>query len=176
MKRSNKVWLIVLSAAIVVFLAWVSFLLINRLLRAERELKETRFRVYQERKENQLLQNELKGTKEQLQGAQEELLKVKTELENTQNELNIVNEKLSGVEKENQALIGEKNRLEAKLHSLKELKEAIRQVKLEDYQQKVEQQKEIDAQGLAGGNRGFLIKDGQSQYRPSIKIEVKPAN
>jgi chromosome segregation ATPase len=166
----------VLLVVVLLFCAWVYFLLINRLVRAEKELKETKVRVCQELKEKQLLQNNLNEASEQLQGAQEELLKVKTELENTQNELNIVNEKLSGVEKENQALLEEKNRLEAKLHSLKELKEAIRQVKLEDFQQKVEQQKEIDAQGVAGGNRGFLIKDGQSQYRPSIKIEVKPAN
>jgi chromosome segregation ATPase len=176
MKRSNRIWLIVLLGIVVILGVWLYFSLINSLSMARMELKESRAQAYKETKERQLLQEELKVTKEQLQRNTEELQKIITELENTQKELNIVNEKFSGAEKENQALIEEKNRLEAKLHSLKDLKEAIRQVKVEIHEQKVKRQREIDAEGLTGGNRGFLLKDGQSQYRPSIKIEVNPAN
>lgn len=75
----------------------------------------------------------------------------------------------------------EKEAIEAKLHSLAELRKSIHQVKIEMHQQRVqeylarkERQKKIDAQRLANGNRGFLIKERISTFKPKVKIEVNP--
>ncbi|MBU1090826.1 MAG: hypothetical protein KKC42_03165 [Candidatus Omnitrophica bacterium] len=77
--------------------------------------------------------------------------------------------------------VQEREKFEARFNSLKELKKAIRQVKIRIRQEKEEKarvekerQKEIDALELALGNRGFLRKEGKTTYRPTIKIEVRP--
>ena len=175
MKQSVKILLIALAGVALILNVVVYFLLVDKFIRTKNELVESRAQLSQEQYEKQLLQIELGKTKEQLQ-------KVEAELESTQRELNIVNKKLTGIEKDNLALREEKERLEAKLHSLVELKKAIRQVKLEYHQQKVQeylarrkQQEEIDARELAQGNRGFLVKDGCSIYQPKVIIEVRPA-
>jgi len=174
MKRSVRVWLIILAAVVIIFDIKIYFSLASKLVRTHRELEETQTRLGQEQKEKQQLQGELKTTREQLQ-------KIKAELKGTQRELKIVNTKLSGAEKNNLLLMEEKERLEARLNSLKELKKAIKEVKVEYRQQKAQQyitkkehQKEIDAQKLTQGNRGFLIKDGQLLSLPKVKIEVNP--
>jgi hypothetical protein len=84
---------------------------------------------------------------------------------------------------DNAELLSDKKGLEAKLHSLKELKKAIREVKIDMRSEKQEQllakkqmQKEIDNDELLRGNRGILLKDGKSTYRPVIRIEVRPAD
>jgi len=120
------------------------------------------------------MQKELSSTKDELD-------KVKTELENTQKQLNEVNKKFAVAEGNNAKLTEEKKALEARLHSLKELKQAIRQVKQEMWQERYQQllakkemQKQIDAYKLAKGNRGFLLKDSKPTYKPTVKIEVRP--
>jgi chromosome segregation ATPase len=174
MKRSFKVWLIILAAVVVIFDIRAYFLLTSKLVRTNRELEETQTRLGQEQKEKQQIQEELEATRGQLK-------KVKAELKGTQRELKIVNNKLSGAEKNNLLLVEEKERLEAKLGSLKELKKAIKEVKVEYRKQafqqhiaKKEHQKEADAQKLTQGNHGFLIKNGQLLYPPKVKIEVSP--
>lgn len=176
MKRSTKIWLIILLVIVVAFDVQEYFLLINKFVKTSQELEESIVQLNQEQKENHLLQGELRLIRQQLQ-------KMKTELKGTRRELNSVNNKLSGLEKNNLVLQEEKERLEARLHSLKELKKAFRQIKLERHQENVQQllvkkqhQKEIDAQRLTQGNCGYLIKDGHILYPPKVKIEVSPAN
>lgn len=178
MKSSVKVWLIVLLVVLavgVIFVSWRYFWAVNKLVKTETELEQSRLQLFKELQEKQQLQNELKETRGQLH-------EIKIELENTKKELTLVNTRLLGVEKYSKELLQKKQRLEEKLHSLKELKGAIRQVKLDNQQQKVQQylinkrhQEAIDAQKLAQGNRGFLIKDGRTLFKPKIKIEVKAA-
>jgi septal ring factor EnvC (AmiA/AmiB activator) len=175
MKRSTRVWLIILAVVVIIFDVGTYFLLTSKLVKANRELGETKVQLIQEQNEKQLLQGDLVTTKQQLQ-------RVKAELKGTRRELNSVNNKLSGLAKNNLALLEEKEKLEVRLHSLEELKKAIKQVKLEHHRERVQEslikkqhQKEIDAQKLTQGNCGYLIKNGQSLYPPKVKIEVSPA-
>jgi chromosome segregation ATPase len=174
MKRSVRIGLIILLVIVVIFDVREYFLLINKFIKTSQELEETIVQLGLEQKARHLLQGELKATRQQLQ-------KVKAELKGTHRELNNLNNRLSGLEKNNLALLEEKERLEAKLHSLKELKKAIRQIRLEHHQERVQQslvkkqyQKEIDTQRLTQGNCGYLFKDGHSLYQPKVKIEVNP--
>ncbi|MFA5156776.1 MAG: hypothetical protein WC532_05225 [Candidatus Omnitrophota bacterium] len=169
MKRSTKILLIILIVALAAFVARAYVLLAARLVENNIEMQENRAQLKQEQEARQLLELELKATQEQLQ-------KVIAELKT-------VSDKLSSAEKNNQALLQEKKELEAKLHSLKELKKAIRQTKAEyrqekaqQYRAKKEKQKEIDAQRLAQGNRGFLVRDGQPTHQPKVKIAVEPTS
>ncbi len=144
-----------------------------------------------------LMFKDWKLTKEQLTGVQIQYYRIAQELTDYQNQINTLNQKITALEGNNNKLSKEKQDLEqklvdlekekqlieTKLHSLKELKQAIRQVKIEMHEQEIEQylvrkaqQEELDAQELAMGNRGFIIKGYQSTYKPKIRIEVKPVN
>lgn len=155
-----------------------------------KDLEQTRGQLSRERKQKEELQEELSQT-------QDQLIMVQAELEKTKNELSIVSQKLALAEEDNGKLLQakkeledkitllaqEKQILEARLHSLKELKAAIRQVRLEIRQEQIKkylarkkQQEEIDALKLARGNRGYLTKEGKSLYQSKLDIEVIPAN
>ncbi len=142
----------------------------------------------QKRLDIESLQAELKlehvlkaAMQKEFSSTKDELDKVKTELDNTQKQLNEVNSKLAASESNNAELIEEKKALEARLHSLKELRQAVGEIKQEMWQEryrqilvKKEMQKQIDAYKLAEGNRGFLLKDSKPTYKPAVKIEVRP--
>lgn len=144
-----------------------------------------------------LMFQEWKHTQEQLVSLEIQYCKTAQDLADSRAQIGVLNQKISTLEVNNIQLSKEKQDLEqkvtnletekqvieAKLHSLKDLKQAIRQVKIEMHEQGVQEylarkayQKEMDAQELALGNRGFFIKDGQSTSKTTIKIEVKPAN
>jgi len=69
----------------------------------------------------------------------------------------------------------EKDTLQAKLSSLAELKKAIRELKTKMRTVRPETQERLLAQADTEGNRGFIIKDGQSTHPTRVKIEVNPA-
>lgn len=144
-----------------------------------------------------LMFKEWKYAQEELASLQILYYKTTQELAESHTQINALNEKITFLKSDNEQLNKakqdlearvdnlekEKQAIEAKFHSLRELKGAIRQLKLEMRDQKIqqylvmkEQQKELDAQELAMGNRGFLVKSGQSTYKPVIRIEVKPGN
>jgi chromosome segregation ATPase len=157
----------------------------NELSGVKNELSQEQYEVTRQR----LAKEGLRREKDRLQGeltvAQQELQKIQTELDQTKQKLDEVNLKLTGVESANAQLLQEKQVLEEKLHSLKELKIALREARYEEYRKKLQQylerkklQEELDALKLAQGNRGFLLRDGQPQsqnYQGGIKIEVRPA-
>ena len=114
---------------------------------------------------------------------QNDLLLTKGELNKTKQELDAIQKKLAASEAENSKLVSEKKALEARFHSLKELKKAIRQVKIEMRDERRQQslakrqlQKEVNVTNLIMGNRGLLCKDGKSTYKPTVKIEVHQAD
>jgi len=91
----------------------------------------------------------------------------------TQKDLEDVNAKFSVLKAENRALIDSRKRIYAenekfklKLSSILELKKAIRELK---------SRKHKDPSLEIEGNRGFLIKDGQSTALEKVRIEVIPA-
>lgn len=90
----------------------------------------------------------------------------------TKDELEDISAKFAVLKAENRALIDshkrsylENEQLKLKLNSVIELKKAIRELRA----------KKLKVPGLeAGGNQGFLIRDGRSTLE-KIKIEVVPA-
>lgn len=70
-------------------------------------------------------------------------------------------------------LVKEKENLQARFSSLSELKKVIRYLKDNPSAQKefVEQ----DFSSSSAGNAGFLMKQGETTYRPSINVQVLPA-
>jgi len=73
--------------------------------------------------------------------------------------------------------------VEARIHSLSELKKAIRQVKIEirgdrikQRKEQIRQQEEMDKLETARGNRGFFTKNGEYFYKPKVNVDVRPAN
>ena len=190
MNSKVKVTLIILAAAAVIFGIVRYVTLFGELKETRGRLKENQIHLAQVIKEKEDLQDELDVT-------QGQLATVKENLEKTQNELNIVNQKLSTEQEDNgklrqekqdleqkvSSLTQERDTLEARLHSLNELKAAIRQVKIEIHEQKVQEflarikhQQELDAQKLQKGNKGFIVKDGKSLFTPKVDIEVLPSN
>jgi uncharacterized protein (DUF3084 family) len=114
-----------------------------------------------------------------------------------QNHIITLDQKINALENDNSRLTQEKKDLEqklvtsqeerqvleSKLHSIKELRKAIALIKLDSYNERVKQhlaererQKQIDAQELAAGNRGFLIRNRLPTYKPVVRIEVTPVN
>jgi chromosome segregation ATPase len=94
------------------------------------------------------------------------------ELEGEKQRLNIEANRLSMDAKR---LSNEKAWLESRFHSVKELKKAIREIKTEIHLVKKDMSKRIDTLVTLGGNRGYMLKDGESTYRRKVKIRVIPA-
>lgn len=81
-----------------------------------------------------------------------------------------------------ETLIQEKADLEEKFNTIEGLKQAIRDLKLKMRQarrQAARRQSGSEKRGkpnsdLSGGNRGYLILDGQSTFSPKVRIKVSP--
>lgn len=74
----------------------------------------------------------------------------------------------------------EKTRLEDKLHSIRELRLAIRSVKQQlwatrrqEWLAKLEAQQADDQRKLAAGNRGYLVRNGVTTLRSATKLQVR---
>jgi len=176
MKRENANLLIGFLIVVLLLGGWQFIVTVNDLKKEREELKKAKIQMIEERRE---LQSQIDKITKELEAARFELKKIST-LEKENADLIQVKKEL---EEKVTSLEKEKQDLEAKLHSLPELKKAIRQVKIEKHEQKAkehlakkQQQKELDAQGIATGNRGFVIKDSKSTYKPRVIIEVFPGD
>lgn len=142
-------------------------------------------------------QEELAWEKKKREEFQLRLQKKTEELELANNQLDTFKKKVVTLEKNSyrlaktredlqkkmSALEKEREAMEAKLHSLPELKKAIHRVQIEfigeqikKYIARKQAQKEIDDQKLKLGNRGFIVKEGKTTHKPTVKIEVRPGN
>jgi len=111
--------------------------------------------------------------KDYLRAGKNRLMRLFRDNAKTQNDLEDINAKFAVLKAENRALIDNRKRIYAeneqfklKLSSVVELKKAIRELRL---RQRKDHSLEIE------GNRGFLIKDGQSTALEKVRIEVIPA-
>lgn len=99
-----------------------------------------------------------------------------------QKKINELNTYVSLLKSEN-AELAEKNtryfqeneNLKARLSSGKELKKALKELKKQAYKVTGEIMQKTDEQETIVGNRGYVIKDGQINNPPKVKIEVVPA-
>lgn len=177
MKRKKRDRFLAVFAAIV-FIAFIVifiFVLID-LSRSRRELSDSRVQIERSLMENRFLAEKLRASEQ----IYRDTLK---KLELKEIELNIADEKARALEKENAQLVSANRVFEERLHSLTELKRAIRAVKLEIHLNKLrsevlhrEKLRESDLRQLSEGNRGYLVKDGVSFYRTQVRIEVRPAD
>ena len=117
----------------------------------------------------------LKNTnlKDYLRASKNKITRLFQDNAETQGNLEELKAKLSVLKAENKALIDGRKHLYAeneefklKLSSIVELKKAIRELKAKKHNDPI-----IETEG----NRGFLIKDGQSTAVERVKIEVIPA-
>lgn len=191
MKENLKFTLLVIG------IVAVFFIMGREILETRAKLRNTQDEVTQEKKEKTWLQDELKTTRG-------ELADTNRNLRTCQGKLDFVNKKISVLRDSNASLSGsnaaliiarqglehkiailqeEKRIVEARIHSLSELKKAIRQVKIEmrgdrikQYKERIRQQEEMDKLETARGNQGFLTKNGEYFYKPKVNVDVRPAN
>lgn len=178
LKMKGNIKFIVLVMAI--FLTF--FVLARQLVEARSDLKKTREEAIKVKMEKAGLRSELIETQDKLSKAEKSLMDVQQELVFLGRKAGVIKRDNSELRKSKlelerkvALLTQEKQIIEARLHSLRELKKAIREVRAEESDKKIALQREIDARELALGNRGFMIKDGRVCGRPEIKIEVMPA-
>lgn len=175
---------------LVIGITAVFFIMGREIVETRVKLRNIHDQVVREKKEKTWLQDELKTTRG-------ELAKTDRDLKACQGKLDFVHKKIFVLRGSNIALVRAKNgfeykiallqeekkSMEAKLHSLSELKKAIRQVKLEirdnkikQREEQVRQQEEIDKWETALGNHGFLTKDGEYFSKPKVNVNVRAAN
>ncbi len=149
-------------------------------------LKNIQSQIKQEKREKQEYKIQVKKLNTELEALNNDLAAAKSQLKRLEI-LETDNANLSRIKQELEQkaanLEREKQLIEAKLHSLQELKKLVRQAKIEisgqktqQYIAKKRQQEELDAQKTSKGNRGFIIRDSKSTYKPIIRINVKPVN
>lgn len=73
-------------------------------------------------------------------------------------------------------LLMQKENLEARFYSVDELKKAIKYLKDNPSQQRNYFEKKREASASSVGNEGYMIKKGDSTYKPNINIKVLPGN
>lgn len=183
MERRNSDLLISFLVIVIILGSWQFWVMFKDFEKAREQLKNAQFQIAQVNQEKEKLKSQLDKITVELAAAYSQLqnqLKKIANLETVNTEL--IRVKLE-LEQKVVNLEREKQIAEAKLHSLENLKIAIRQVKKELHEQKAQQylakkqrQKEIDTQKLEVGNHGFLVRYGKSTYKPIIRIEVKPVN
>lgn len=183
--------------ALVIGIIVIFFIMGREIIETRAKLKKTQDLLVQQKKEKTWLQDELKTTRG-------ELADTNRNLRTCQGKLDFVNKKISVLRDSNASLSGsnaaliiarqglehkivalqeEKRIVEARIHSLSELKKAIRQVKVEmrgdrikQHKEWIRQQEEMDKLETARGNRGFLTKNGEYFYKPKVNVDVRPAN
>lgn len=153
--------------------------------------------LYQERKNLKQAQLQIQKEQNEKNDLKLRIASLTGELETAQARIQQVNEQLVAVKNDNAALLAakqeleqktialtkEKDILQARLHSIPELKKAIREVVIDMRNQVVQEflarktrQKEVDAQQLKDGNGGYLVKGGRPTYKAIVKIEVRPGD
>lgn len=132
--------------------------------------------------ENLALKNELKANIDKLTQLDADLLNAQKSIEELTAQITLAKAENTALreEKDNLALgltqvSQERDTLKARLNSLPELKKRIKEVKLEIRKTKAVVREITKERRVIEGNRGFLVKNGESTYPiTKIKIEVMP--
>lgn len=149
--------------------------------------------IAQLQSEHGALTTELQGARETIAGNEKTLSTLQEQLQLVQNRLDATATQLATLRHEHEALQGEhlemaqrmdalqqeKVALEQRLSSLKELRLAIRDVKHKLWVQRwaswharIDAQRAFDQQQLASGNRGYVIRKGQSTLGAAPRLQV----
>lgn len=132
--------------------------------------------------ENLTLKDELKANTDKLTQLDTDLLNAQKSIEQLTTQIALAKAENTAIreERDNLALgltqvSQERDTLKAGLNSLPELKKRIKEVKLEIRKAKAVVREITKERRVIEGNRGFLVKNGESTYPiTKIKIEVMP--
>lgn len=125
------------------------------------ELEKEKIVVQDLNIKNTGLKKNLKATYKRLNKSFQEIDVQETKFEQLSSKFSLLKAENSALLTEKDGLVKENEGLKVKLSSVKELKKAIQELK--------------HGKVLTDGNRGFLVKDGQSTAVSRVKIEVIPA-
>jgi hypothetical protein len=91
-------------------------------------------------------------------------------------QFSLLNAENTALKDQTAQMSSENESMKAKLSSISEMKKAIREFRKQMGKVGKEIKQQVNANQVAEGNRGFVIKDGQPTLTPKvIKIEVTPA-
>jgi chromosome segregation ATPase len=161
--------------------------------RIARSYEEAQQLVAQLSDEQQHLSQELSGARKTVEAQTGDLTNLRLELRGVQNRLEQTVVDLAALQREHEqlrqeksslvsklsAISTEKQELERRLSSLRELRLAVRDVRRKmseerwaAWRERIEQQKEVDREALARGNRGFVVHAGRSTLGSSPRLQV----
>ncbi|MBU1090481.1 MAG: hypothetical protein KKC42_01370 [Candidatus Omnitrophica bacterium] len=150
-------------------------------------LEEEKLNLLQDLEKEKKLKDKITQDKsnliKSLEASKERLTQLFTELNQAKQGTEQLNSLISQLELQNQELkeknekiVQEKESFKATLSSIAELKKAIRDLRVSKIVPKIKKRKEPKEKKRisAGGNGGYLIKDGKSTHQAQVKIEVAP--
>ena len=115
------------------------------------------------------LQEDLSITNEQLELLTSSLLVLNRENASIEEDRLILSERLEKILQDNKNIL-------VKIGSVKELQVMIKEIRKQMSENKMLLRERLDEQALAEGNKGFVIKNGETTYPPKVHIEVTPAS
>jgi epidermal growth factor receptor substrate 15 len=188
------------TRVILVFLVCVLAASLWRTVSVERERRrladayaQAQQLVSQLSEERTHLNEELAESQQTVESQAGDLASLRQELESVQQRLEATMTEIASLQQEHQQLRAqnsslslqlssvevEKAQLEARLSSLQELRLAIRDVKRQMWQrrwaawrERIDRQREADLEQLASGNRGYVVRHGQSTLGSGPRMHV----
>jgi chromosome segregation ATPase len=200
-----KKWIMRIILAFIIAAAinftWEYFSLLKIAKGLSIDLNKTRIKVTELQKQldtqiayNKRLEDDKQFLRRELASAQEEIEISKMAIDRLEQDLDGLKIHVSALERNNvllrlrlenltlakkqlesqvDKLIKEKTDLEARFYSLGELEKAMKFLKQNPAEQRGYQP--IMHEGDTSGNAGFIIKGGESTYKPTVNIKVLPA-
>ena len=162
----------------------------SQLAQLEGERKTLNQKLENQAQEKQELVRGKQAVEDTLSESQRKFSLIEEQLMQAQKRIDDLNDNLAKIEQENsvleenrdrltaqvEQLSQEKSALEERLSSVKELKKAIRELRIKMRNVKVPLlTRASDEDKKIVGNRGYIIRNGESTYPAKIKIEVTPA-
>jgi len=150
----------------------------HRLAGAYADVQRTAKQLEAERTQ---LSTELAQSKQALQQQTANIDQLQQQLASVQIRMDQTTTELASLKQTNEDLVTQKQQLEAKLSSIKELRLAIRQLnhklwaeRWTAWRTRIAARREADREQLASGNRGYLVRDGNSTFatRPRLTVHV----
>ncbi len=195
--KNLKIILFVLLLCITIFSVFKYFTalkekyaLLKNLNQAKAQVVALEEAINKEKELEKALSQENLTLKDELKSNTDKLTQLDADLQNTQKAIEELTLQIALAKAENTAVREEKDNLtlelaqvsqerdslKSRLSSIPELKKAIKEVKIQIRQAKVMMKEITKKRKIVEGNRGFLIKNGESTFPVTkIKIEVMPA-
>jgi len=195
--KNYKVILTILLVGITIFCVFKyivalkeKYALLKNLNQAKAQVVALGEEIDKEKELEKALSQENVTLKDEMKTNADKLAQLDAGLKSSQNTIDELTSQIALAKAENAALREEKDKLslelvqvsqekdtlKARLSSIPELKKAIKEVKIQIRKAKVMMKEITKKRRIIEGNRGFLVKNGESTFPVTkIKIEVMPA-